>query len=361
MRRARSNAGSAFERRVERLDDALRRGGSRPRRSRPTADALVGQLAAGEVDARDLEQRDPSRARVDVAPRRPRRGSAAASCAARSARPRSARAAATAVSSSGRGSACRSRRSRAPTSASSTRRRSCCSRVSGPNISRRAGSVNGTSSSRKRATSSITSTSRVDVAGAPGRDDDVAVLDARSRAARGSRTARSGGRLDADHRVGALGPEADHRALGQLAVDVAVRRPARAGELERAARSRGRRRARRGAGRRPSPSGSSPRCAAAAARSVRKIAVRLEVRRLEQDGRSSPSPISVSSPPMIPASATGALGVGDHQVVGRRARGRRRRACAASRPAARGGRRSGRRAASSKSNACSGLPSASIT
>ena len=74
-----------------------------------------------------------------------------------------------------------------------------------------------------------------------------------------------------------------------------------------------------------------------------------------------PSPISVSSPPMIPASAIAALGVGDQQVVGHelavdaveRAQPLARRA--------RGGRRSARRRAVAKSNACSGLPSASIT
>ena len=48
-----------------------------------------------------------------------------------------------------------------PTSTSSTVRRSCCSRVRRPIASRRAGSVNGTSSRTKRATSSTRSASRV--------------------------------------------------------------------------------------------------------------------------------------------------------------------------------------------------------
>ena len=48
-----------------------------------------------------------------------------------------------------------------PASTSSTRRRRRWSGVRAPNISRRVGSVNGTSSSRLRATSSTTSTSRV--------------------------------------------------------------------------------------------------------------------------------------------------------------------------------------------------------
>ena len=35
-----------------------------------TRSALVGQVAAAQVDARDLEQRDPAGAGIDVAPRR---------------------------------------------------------------------------------------------------------------------------------------------------------------------------------------------------------------------------------------------------------------------------------------------------
>ena len=149
-----------LERRVQRLDHALRAQEAALGDARD-ADALVGQLAAGEVDARDLEQRDPPRARVDVALARPRRGSGSASSAARSARPRSARAASTSCRRRAAGSACTSRRSRGRRARPRRGGAAPARGVSRPNISRRAGSVFGTSSSRKRAISSIASTSRV--------------------------------------------------------------------------------------------------------------------------------------------------------------------------------------------------------
>ena len=54
----RSNARLRLQRRVERLDDALRVRRSRPRRSPATCSRSFGQVAVREVDAGDLEERD---------------------------------------------------------------------------------------------------------------------------------------------------------------------------------------------------------------------------------------------------------------------------------------------------------------
>ena len=180
------------------------------------APALVRQLAAGrQVDARDLEERDPVGARVDVVPRRPRRGSGASVVRStavlgrdRLRQPQRARV----RSSAQRGSACTSRRSPSPTSTSSTRRRSCCSRVS------RAEHL---AARRQRERDVLEPEARdllddVDlarhVARAPGRDDDLG----RRRRSKPSRSSSaccsSGGVSMPDHRVGALGAEADRPA-----------------------------------------------------------------------------------------------------------------------------------------------------
>ena len=197
-----------------------------------------------------------------------------------------------------------------------------------------------------------------DVAGAPGRHDDVLAVALEAELAE-QRVLPLGRRLDADQRVGALGPEADDRPLGQVAVHVGVRRPARRRRARGGARSRGRRPARRGAGRRPSPSGSSPRCAGAGARrSGRCRAARSSPPRA---GRSSSrSPISVSSPPMIPASAIARSASAITRSSGTSSRSTPSRVRSRSPGAAR--RTTIRPPASvGKSNACSGLPSASMT
>ena len=108
-----------LERRVQRLDDALHVQEA-ALGDAGDAHALVRQVAAGEVDARDLEERDPARAGVDVPPRRLDEARQRASSAARSARPRSARAASTVVSSSGTRLGVYVSAKPRPTSASST-------------------------------------------------------------------------------------------------------------------------------------------------------------------------------------------------------------------------------------------------
>ena len=272
-----------LERRVQRLDHALRAQEAALGDARD-ADALVRQLAAGEVDARDLEQRDPPRARVDVALARPRRGSGSASSAARSARPRSARAAST---------SCRRRAGALgvyvsakprPTSASSTRRRSACSRVSRPNISRRAGQrVRHVLEPEARDLLDHVDLAR-DVARAPGRDDDVRRRRGRSRAGRAVRTgARAASRRRSARRPARAG-SGSTGARGQLGVHVGVRRPASARELEHQPR--------REVGRRPGEVRVDALLPAVRALGAQALAlgravdaVRLEVRRLEQDGR----------------------------------------------------------------------------
>ena len=90
----------------------------------------------------------------------------------------------------------------------------------------------------------------------------------------------------------------------QLGDRLALAGPARARRLDDQLRGEGRRRAARGAGRRPSPSGSSPRCAAAAARSCGGC--RTGSKFAASSSTLVVSPVtSVSSPPMIAASAIG--------------------------------------------------------
>ncbi len=82
-----------------------------------------------------------------------------------------------------------------------------------------------------------------DIAGAPGRNPEAAV---RALEADLREDGRLLGRCDveSDHRVGAFGPELDHRALGQRSLHVDVTSPARSGELG----DQPRRERRRGAG-----------------------------------------------------------------------------------------------------------------
>ena len=137
------------------------------------------------------------------------------------------------------------------------------------------------------------------VARAPGRNGRPSSRRATSKPSR-SRSSRwsSGGTSSPFSASARSGRNADDRPLGQVAVHVGRARPARAGELDEQLASRGRRPARRGAGRRPSPSGSSPRCAARAARSVRRIPTGSKFAASRStfvvSGRTS-----VSSPPMI--------------------------------------------------------------
>ena len=240
---------------------------------------------------------------------------------------------------------------------SSTLARSACSRVSRPNISRRAGSVFGTSSSRKRATSSITSTSRV-----MSRARQVGTTTfspSRSKPSRPSRWyCALGRRLDRRSarrraRGGSGRPDARGASRGRRSAPSSA--PPASSSMSRVARSR---RARRGTGRRPSPSGSSPRCAAAGARTSGRC----------RAARSSPPRAgrrrAVADLRLLAAHDPGErdrpLRVGDHRSSSTSSR---------STPSSVRSRSPGSRARTTicppasfgKSNACSGLPSASIT
>ncbi len=118
-----------------------------------------------------------------------------------------------------------------PTRTSSTTRRSRCQRVSRPNIASRRGSVNGISASSKRAISSTRSISRRDVARAPRRDAEAAVIALEADAAE-DLLLPLGGNVEAEHLVRPLGPQRHDGRLRQLAVDVGGAGPARAGELD---------------------------------------------------------------------------------------------------------------------------------
>ena len=140
-----------------------------------------------------------------------------------------------------------------------------------------------------------------DVAGAPGRDDDLAVPRGRSRVARAARTALRPG-VEAETASSRSGRKRTTGRSGSCRAR-RRRRPSARRRARRSARSRARPPARRGTGRRPSPSGSSLRCAASGARRcAREPAAR------SWPPRAAPSVvasvISVSSPPMIPAIAT---------------------------------------------------------
>ena len=225
-------------------------------------------------------------------------------------------------SRSGRGRRARPRRGGAAAAAGSARR-----------TSRGGGSVNGTSSSRLRATSSTTSTSRV-----TSRARHVGVTTSPSRISKPSRSSQRPAprrRREADQLVGALGPVVDHRPLGEPVVHVGVGRPARAGSLDEQLRGE--------VGRRLGQVRVDALLPAVRALRAQPQALgaaedrgRLEVGRLEQH-LVVDSPISVSSPPMIPASATERSASAIIRSSAR-ASARRRRACGSSRRAARGGR-----------------------
>ena len=361
---ARSNGRLGLERGVERLDHALRAAetalGDRAARA-----ALVGQLAAArQVDAGDLEKRDALVAVVDVPARRLDEALQQASSAASPGRPRSARGASRRSGSLAVGtSERRVRLGEAEPDEQRPRRAAAAAAPASarPNISRRG---------RERERNVVEPEARdlldeVDLAG------DVARAPRRHESRRSSATSNPsrsrsarcslGRRLEPDQRVGALRPEPHDRALGQVAVHVGVGRASGApassrsscvasvGRLRRQVRVDALLPAVRALGAQPEPLGGAG--GSRPARSWRPRAGR----------RSSRRATSVSSPPMIPASATARSRVGDHEVGRLELAVRRRRACAASR------RRRARRttirppASVVQSNAWSGLPSASIT
>ena len=186
-----------------------------------------GRSPAGQVDAGDLEQRDPARAGVEVALRRLDRGSGAGDVRERAQLDRDRLGqlpARVVVGPQARGVDLRE--AEADERVLDAAAQLLLAGEQRPYISRRAGSVNGTSSSRKRAISSITSTSRGDVAGAPGRDDDARRPGGRSRGARGSRTgARAASRRRSARRPARAGRRPTGRS-GSVLVHVARRRPA---------------------------------------------------------------------------------------------------------------------------------------
>ncbi len=199
-----------------------------------------------------------------------------------------------------------------------------------------------------------------DVAGAPGRDGDVPLVgDLEPEAARASRAARPAQRR-ARSRATPLGAEADDRPLRQARRARRRDRSCARRRDRRAAGSRARPRSRRGTGRRPSPSGSTRPCAARAARRCGgSRAARSSPPRAAP--RSSSSVTSLSSPPMIAASATALLAVGDQEVVGLEPAQRAVERAQLLARRARAGRRCARPRASSRSNACSGLPQTCMT
>ena len=228
----RSKTRLGLHRRVERLDDSLRRATSRRRRSRPRACARRGGRCRAGRRGRPRTARHRRRpARCFAAP--PRRGSAAGACAGRRARRRRAPGASRPAGPGRRraATACTSRRARGRRERPRRAVAGCWIGVSAPNISLRAGNVNGTSSSRKRATSSTTSTSRVT---SRARNVGTTTSPSRLLEAEPLEPARllGGRRLEADQLVRALGPERDHRALGKLALHVDVPDPLGAGRRD---------------------------------------------------------------------------------------------------------------------------------
>ena len=152
-----------LERRVERLDDALR---AAPAALDDPGDVapLVREAVSRQVDARDLEQRDPARSELDVVLAQPstRLGQEARAQDRELERDRLGQAQRLRI---GVVLPQRRRVGLDEPEADERRPRPCgaaaAAGVSAPNISRRRGSVNGTSSRRKRAISSTTSISRV--------------------------------------------------------------------------------------------------------------------------------------------------------------------------------------------------------
>jgi hypothetical protein len=70
-----------------------------------------------------------------------------------------------------------------------------------------------------------------DVARAPGRRDETSIVDVEAQSAE-QLVLLAGWCLDADQPVGLVGPVADDRSLRELALDVRVSDPARAGKLD---------------------------------------------------------------------------------------------------------------------------------
>ena len=287
-------------------------GCSRPRRSPPRA-ALVRQGSPGrytrassnsptECAVLDVAADGVDEAREQAGPQR------------RRAPRRSARAdARRRVGSSGRSEGVYVSANPSPASTSSTRRERRWSGVSAPNMRGARGSVNGTSSIRKRAISSTTSISRGTSRARQVGDDHIVAGDSKPRRPSSARwssagvsrpmtsSARSGGRRSRAGRGG---------------------RPAR-----RCARPSGRPRSRRSAAWRGRAAGSA-RCGSTPFShrfepSVRSRS-RSELRKMPigskfaASSRTSvvSSPISVSSPPMIPASATARSASAISEVAG---------------------------------------------
>ena len=265
-RSARSNVGSRLERRVERLDDALRAREAALGDARD-ADALVRQLAALGRYTRAISKSAIVLAPTSTLPR-------AASTRLGRSRVRSAVSSTEigsgsfhGVSSSGRRLGVYVSANPSPTSASSTRRRSCCSRVSrAEHLAPRRQRVRHVLEPEARDLLDHVDLAR-DVARAPGRHRRPALPSTSKPSLPSSAYCSVGRRLDADQLVGALGSVA--RPPAAPAGRPARRRgrpSSRAGELDDQLRREVGRLLRRGTGRRPSPSGSSPRCAAAGAR-----------------------------------------------------------------------------------------------
>ncbi len=120
----------------------------------------------------------------------------------------------------------------APTRTSSSTRRSRCSFVRCPSTVRRSGIVRGTRGSTTRATSSITSISRVTSrARQVGTVTSQSSLDLEAEP-RQDRPLLVRGDLEADDAIRALGAEPDHGALGQAGVHVDTARQLGAGEVD---------------------------------------------------------------------------------------------------------------------------------
>ena len=299
-----------LQRVVERLDDALAvQEAALGNRRNPQA--LVRELAVREVDAGDLEQSDPIRAGVAIA-----------DCRLDEAREQTVRSAVSStligssrfqvVSSAGRRLGVYVSENPRPTSVSSTRRRRRCSPSASRTSRAAAGSVNGTSSSRKRAISSTTSISRV-----TSRARHVGTTTSPSRCSKPSRPSSAywspGGVSIPITRVGPVRPEADDRPFGQLSVRVGVRGPPRAGQVEQQLG----REVRRGPGEmRVDALLPAVRALGAQAEALARAeeAVRLEVRRLEQHGRVRVADLGVL-PAHDPGERDRPLRVGDQQVV----------------------------------------------
>ena len=291
---------------------------SRPPRCRRRASARPAALAGRKVDARDLEQRDVLVAGVDVVAGRLDEPVQERPCAGPPARPRAAPAARARRSGSRLGTrlTCRPRTAGADEHVLDDAAQALLTRQ--PAEHRRA--------LRQRARDLVAAGS----ARPPRRGRPRASRRGRARSARStvrssatSKPSRS--RISRCSSAGDLEPDELRRPApaeggrpagsGSSPCTSVVPGPARAGQLDDQLRRVDAPPARRGTGRRPSPSGSSPRCAAEALRAAQDPD-RLEVRGLEQDvGRRRRRP-RVSSPPMIPAIATGALGVGDHRSSG---------------------------------------------